>query len=125
MYQHISEEIPRSSVGVFGFDLPPPARLLALPLQPPGRREQVSWDTNKFLLKANSHFINSRQTAQSAAGEEQKAGNQTRGKLVCLPQNSDRKAPPLVNNSKCSSVLSDLHNLCFAHTGFWCLSSSS
>lgn len=66
-----------------------------------------------------------RQTEQSAAGEEQKTGNQTRGKLVCLPQNSNRKAPSLlVNSSKCSSLLLDLHNLHFAHTKFWCLSFS-
>jgi len=60
MYQHISEEIPRNSVGVFLFDLLPPARLLALPLQPLGGWEQFPWDWNKLLLKGNSHFINSK-----------------------------------------------------------------
>lgn len=60
MYQHISKEIPRTTVGGFPFDLPLPARLLASLLQTPGRREQLLWDLNKLLLKANIHFINSK-----------------------------------------------------------------
>lgn len=79
-----------------------------------------------YSLRQIATSLIQRQTEQSAAGEEQKTGNQTRDKLVCLPQNSDRKAPSvLVNSSKCSSLLSDLHNLHFAHTKFWCLSSFS
>lgn len=89
-----------------------------------GRSSSPGTRTSCSLRQTATSLIQ-RQAEQSAAGEEQKAGNQTRGKLVCLPPSRDGKTPSLLlNSSDCSSLLSDLHNLHFAHTTFWCLSSS-
>lgn len=88
-----------------------------------GRSGSPGTPASRSLRQIATSLIQ-RQTEQSAAGEEQEAGNQTRGKFVCLPQSRDGKTSLLLNSSDCSSLLSDLHNLPFAHTTFWCLSSS-
>lgn len=90
MYQHISEEIPRSSVGVFLFDLPPPARLLARHRSHQAGRSSSPGSPTSCSLRQKTTSLMRRQTEPRAAGEEQK-GTRLEASMSACPRTVSAK----------------------------------